>query len=61
VGPSWRKAIDGVVPPLEMRIFTKFAPNASRVPRDVPSDGAVPARLAARLLWTALAIRLAQR
>lgn len=50
--------LEGDVPPLEMRIFTKFAPDASRLPKDVPAYGTVPLRFGARLIQAALAIRL---
>lgn len=49
--------IEGELPPLEMRIFTKFAPDRRRVPTDVPCHATIPARFGARLVRTALAIR----
>lgn len=52
--------IMGDVPPLEMRIFTKFAADPSTLPSDVPRHATVPLRFAARLIREALAIRLAR-
>ena len=45
-------------PPLEMRIFTKYAPNPAALPRDVPMYSTVSPRFAASLVAHALSLRV---
>jgi hypothetical protein len=50
--------IEGRVPPLEMRIFAKYAPELGRVPRDVPVHPGVPLAFGSRILRATLALTL---
>ncbi|MGE5180618.1 MAG: GFA family protein [Acidobacteriota bacterium] len=49
------------IPPLEMRVFTRYAPDPAAIPRDVPRARGVGPRLALRLLRADLALRLGRR
>jgi hypothetical protein len=48
------------VPPLEMRVFARYAPDPRAIPDDVPRSRGTPPRLGARLLRAALALRFAR-
>jgi hypothetical protein len=50
--------IVGACPPIEMRIFTRHAPEPRALPRDVPSHATVSPAFAAMLVREALAVRL---
>lgn len=53
--PVYRRRIEGAVPPVDMRICTKFAPDAAAIPRGVP---AYPG-FSVRFIWKLLGARLA--
>lgn len=53
--PVYRGRIAGAVPSVEMRICTRFAPDASRIPRDVPTYPG----FSARFIWKLLGARFA--
>lgn len=61
-GPHWvsvyRARFDGELPPLEMRICTKFKPDGVVLPDDVPSHSGYPPGLIVRLLASRLAMLL---
>lgn len=54
----YRVRLQGDVPPLQMRIFTKFKPDNSDVPGDVPSYSRVPLKLVAKLVAAKIAMAL---
>jgi hypothetical protein len=47
----YRSRCCGDVPPLRMRMCTRFAPEAERLPRDVPQFPSYPVRFIAALIW----------
>ncbi len=55
----YRAALRGDVPPLEMRVHTKFRPAGSDLPNDVPSSPAYELKLMAQLFaaWIAMLLR----
>jgi hypothetical protein len=61
-GPFWvsayRARFRGDLPPLQMRICTRFKPAAVDLPNDVPSYPGYPLRLMARLLVSGAAMLL---
>jgi hypothetical protein len=54
----FRSRLQGQGPPVQRRIFTKFMPDPSRLPRDVPSHSQVPLSVIARLVLAGIAARL---
>lgn len=56
--PVYRERVQGDVPPVEMRICTKFAPDAARVPRDVPTYPGFSVRFIGKLLRARIAMLL---
>ncbi len=56
----YRGRFRGDVPPLQLRICTKFQPVASEHPSDVPSHSGFPLRFLAKLLASRLAMLLAR-
>jgi hypothetical protein len=61
-GPHWvsayRARFRGELPPLQMRICTKFKPNGVAVPKDVPSYRGYPLGLLVKLLASRVAMLL---
>lgn len=61
-GPHWvsayRARFDGDLPPLQYRICTKFKPEASVIPNDVPGYRGYPPGLLLRLLAARVAMLL---
>jgi len=59
-GPFWvsayRARFQGEVPPLEMRICTKYAPDGAVLVKDIPSHPGYPPQLVARLLVSGAAM-----
>jgi hypothetical protein len=59
-GPFWvcayRARLQGDLPPLQMRICTKFKPTAAALPNDVSSYPGYPLRLMAKLLASGAAM-----
>jgi len=47
----YRSRCCGDVPSLRMRVCTRFAPDAERLPRDVPQFPSYPPRFIAALIW----------
>jgi hypothetical protein len=45
------------VPPLEMRVFARHAPEAAAIPNDVPVAAGIPHRMGVRLMLAVLALR----
>lgn len=45
------------IPPMEMRVFTRYAPNPDEIPRDAKRSRGTPARLAWRIMKAVLATR----
>jgi len=58
--PMYRARLQGDVPPLEMRICTKFKPANVEVPGDVPSSSTFPLKFVAKLLASRIAMLLRQ-
>ncbi len=62
-GPFWvsayRARFRGDLPPLQMRICTKFKPEGVSLPNDIPSYRSFPPSLMAKLLtsWAAMLLR----
>jgi hypothetical protein len=54
----YRARFQGEIPPLQMRICTKFKPENRHVPGDVPSHSGYPPKLLARLLAARIAMLL---
>lgn len=54
----WRARFQGDVPPLQMRIQTKFKPENSDVPSDVPSYPTFPLKFVAKLVAARIAMML---
>ena len=54
----YRARIQGEIPPLEMRICTKFKAESGEVPNDVPSYSTFPLRFLAKLLAARIAMLL---
>ena len=54
----YRARFQGDIPPLEMRICTKFKPANGDVPRDVPSYPTFPLKFLAKLLAARIAMLL---
>jgi len=61
-GPHWisayRARFQGALPPLQMRICTKFKPGGVGLPDDVPSFSGYPLRFMAKLLASRVAMLL---
>ena len=61
-GPHWfsvyRARFQGDVPPLQARIQTKFKPDNSDVPSDVPSYSTFPLKIVAKLVAAKIAMLL---
>lgn len=61
-GPQWvsafRARFQGDLPPLDMRICTRFRPDGFAIPKDAPSYPGYPPRLMLKLLTSALAMWL---
>ena len=61
-GPFWvsayRARFQGDLPPLQMRICTRFKPEGAVLPNDLPSHRGYPIRLMARLLVSGAAMLL---
>jgi hypothetical protein len=57
----YRARCSGAVPPLRMRICTRFAPKRERIPNDVPCFPGYPARFLLRLLWAKFLMMNARR
>ncbi|KYF71605.1 GFA family protein [Sorangium cellulosum] len=61
-GPHWvtvyRGRVEGDAPPLQMRIYTKFKPENSDIPDDVPSYSTFPLRFVAKLVAAKIAMLL---
>jgi hypothetical protein len=55
-----RVRFQGDVPPLQMRVMTKFKPENSDLPRDVPSYPRFPLRFVAKLVAARIAMLLYQ-
>jgi hypothetical protein len=53
--PVYRARLQGDVPPPEMRICTKFAPDAAAIPRDVPTYPG----FSVKFIWKLLGARIA--
>ena len=55
----YRSALQGDLPPLEMRIQTKHMPESSEIPSDVPSYPSWPLKFMAKLFaaWIAMLLR----
>lgn len=56
--PMYRARFQGDVPPLQMRIFTKFKPGNGDVPSDVPGYATFPLKFLAKLLSARIAMLL---
>jgi hypothetical protein len=56
--PVYRARFQGEVPPLEMRICTKFKPDSSDVPSDVRSYSTFPFKFVAKLVGARIAMLL---
>ncbi len=56
--PVYRSRVQGTLPPIDMRICTKFAPDGSQVPRDAPTYPGFSVRFIWKLLGTRLAMAL---
>jgi hypothetical protein len=56
--PVYRARFQGEVPPLEMRICTKFKPDSSDVPSDVRSYSTFPLKFVAKLVAARIAMLL---
>lgn len=56
--PVYRARFQGDVPPLQMRVQTKFKPENSDVPSDVPSYPAWPLKFMAKLVAARIAMLL---
>lgn len=54
----YRSRVQGEVPPLQMRICTRFALRPEAVPRDVPHHAGYPVGLIARLMTARVAMML---
>jgi hypothetical protein len=54
----YRARFQGDVPPLQMRICTKFKPENGDVPRDVPAYAGFPVKFLAKLLAARIAMLL---
>ena len=54
----YRSRCKGDIPPLQMRICTKFKPEGGDVPSDVPGSSGYPLRFVARLLAARIAMLL---
>ena len=54
----YRARFQGDVPPLQMRICTKFKPENGDVPRDVPGYASFPLKFLAKLLAARIAMLL---
>lgn len=54
--PVYRARLQGDVPPVEMRICTKFAPDAARIPRDAPIYPGFSVRFIGKLLRARIAM-----
>lgn len=61
-GPHWvsvyRARFQGDVPPLQMRIWTKYKPEGSDIPNDVPSYATFPLKFIAKLVAARIAMLL---
>ena len=61
-GPHWvsayRARFHGDLPPMEMRVCTKFRPGDAELPADAPNYPGYPLRLIARLLVAGVAMLL---
>ncbi|MGH7885221.1 MAG: GFA family protein [Thermodesulfobacteriota bacterium] len=53
---AYRKRFEGDVPPLQMRIQTKFKPENSNIPNDVPSYQTYPFKFIAKLMIARVAM-----
>lgn len=56
--PMYRARLEGDIPPLQMRIQTKFKPENSGIPGDVPSYSGYPFKFMAKLLAAQIAMLL---
>jgi hypothetical protein len=54
--PGYRARFQGAVPPLQMRICTKFKPKISDVPSDVRSCSTFPFKFVAKLVAARIAM-----
>jgi len=54
----FRARLQSSGPPVQQRIFTKYMPDPSRLPNDVPSHPQVPLRFIAKLVLAGIAVRL---
>ena len=54
----YRSCVQGTVPPIAMRICTRFAPSIEAVPNDVPRHARYPFGLVSRLIAARLAMSL---
>ena len=54
----YRARLQGDIPPLQMRIQTKFKPNNSDIPNDVPSYPAFPLKFVLKLVAAKIAMLL---
>ena len=54
--PVYRGRVQGALPPIDMRIYTKFAPDGSKVPRDAPIYPGFSVRFIGKLLRARLAM-----
>jgi hypothetical protein len=55
---AYRARFQGDVPPLQMRICTKFKPENSEIPSDVPSYSGFPLKFLAKLVAAKIAMLL---
>jgi hypothetical protein len=54
----YRSRVKGDVPPVKMRICTKFKPASCNIPSDVPSHAGYPLRFLVKLLAARIAMLL---
>ncbi|MDA8426161.1 MAG: hypothetical protein M0Z80_08470 [Treponema sp.] len=54
----YRDRCVGPIPPVQMRLQTRFKPEAAVLPKDAPAFKAFPPRFIVRLLWARLAMLL---
>ncbi len=52
----YRDRLTGEIPPVQMRVQTRFKPEGAVLPKDAPAFKAFPPRFIARLLWARLAM-----
>jgi len=57
----YRPRFEGALPPLQMRVCTRFKPVAAEVPKDVPSYPGFPAKFLAKQLAARMAMVLLAR